>query len=183
MNAKVETKKPKLDMSAELRDRFNSVKIAAGFTGTQPEFLMLLLDSYAANSVFSETDREKIHAAAKKTNMSFSSIVVSGSLQYAEKLSDASESGKKVVGDRKINEVVNELMASNNAAKEWHEKIEITQRVVAELSKCNRENIKRYLSANKARIDEHHAKNNIEADHNRRVANYARKNKNQKVEV
>ena len=106
--------------------------------------------------------------------MNFESVIVSGALTYADKLIAAGGENKSTP-DQKINDFVNALMAKNDTAVEWFDKTEITQGLIASETGCNRANIKNYLAANRARLDDHHAKNEIEPDHNRRVSNHKRK--------
>lgn len=185
MTTETKNTKSKIDLSADLRDPFKALMTASGFQGTQPEFLAHLISSYRPDTLFSEHDKKKIDNAARISNMTSEAIIVAGALQYANKIVDSVNDGKTGNADIKINNFVNELMSKNNAALEWFEKIEITQAVLADKNRgggFNMTNIKRYLAANRNRIDEHHAKNKIEKDHNRRVENHKRKLKNEKIE-
>lgn len=185
MTTETKNIKSKIDLSADLREPFKALMTATGFSGTQPEFLAHLISTYTPNTLFGEHEKNKIDEAARISNMSSEAIIVAGALQYANKIIDSVNDGKTGNADIRINNFVNDIIAKNNAAKEWFEKIEITQGLLADKERgggFNRENIKRYLSANRNRIDEHHAKHKIEIDHNRKVANYLRKQANAKDE-
>lgn len=181
----IKNKLPKIDLTPDLREPFKDLMLATGFKGTQPEFLLYLISTHAPNTLFGEQEKSKIDEAARISNMTSEAIIVAGALQYANKIVDSVSDGKTGNADIKINNFVNDLMTKNNAALEWFDKIEITQGVLADKERgggFNRVNIQRYLSANRNRIDEHHAKNKIEPDHNRKVANHLRKQTNAKDE-
>lgn len=139
----------------------------------QGEFLSFIIDQFMA---FSVDDLAKLKQAAAASNMTVESIVISGAMQYADKLIAMTKEGAKESPDIKINNFVNDLIAKNNETVDWFDKTEITQRVIIEGTGCNRANITRFLDANKARLKEHHAANNIEPDHNRRASNQRAKN-------
>lgn len=185
MTTETKNTKSKIDLSADLREPFKALMTATGFEGTQPEFLAHLIATHTPNTLFGEHEKNKIDEAARISNMTNEAIIVAGALQYANKIVDSVNDGKTGNADIRINNFVNDLMAKNNVAKEWFEKIEITQGVLADKERgggFNRANIQRYLSANRNRIDEHHAKHKIEIDHNRKAANHLRKLTNPKVE-
>lgn len=139
----------------------------------QGEFLSLIIDQFMG---FSVDDLAKLKQAAAASNMTVESIAISGAMQYADKLIAMTKDGAKESPDLKINKFVNDLIAQNETATNWFEKIEITQRVISEGTGCNRANITRFLDANKARLKDHHATNGIEQDHNRRASNQRAKN-------
>jgi hypothetical protein len=177
--------KNKITLSGSIQDEFRNLMTATGFKGTQPQFLSYLISTHTPDTLFGEQEKKKIDEAASISNMSSEAIIVAGALQYANKIVESVNDGKTGNADIRINNFVNDLMSKNNAAAEWFEKIEITQGLLADKEKgggFNRVNIQRYLSANRNRIDEHHAKNKIVKDHNRTVANYLRKQTNLKDE-
>lgn len=178
MTTEIKKAKTKIDLSADLREPFKDLMTATGFEGTQPEFLLHLITTYTPDNLFSESDKKILNEASSISNMTVESLIVAGALQYANKIIESVNDGKSGNADIRINNFVNDLMAKNDAAGAWFEKIEITQGVLADKERgggFNRENIKRYLSANRHRIEEHHAKHKIEPDHNRKVATYLRK--------
>lgn len=171
----------------EDRDRLNELMESSGFQGSQRDFFKLLVDNYSGTALFSTNDTKRIEAAAQVSGMSFESIIVTGALKYAELLINTitppSEDGepvedeKRKPADYRVHQAVEEIMAANDKADSLWDKVEITQGVLSSKTGCNRQSIKRYLSANKARIEQHHAKHKIEADHNRRAGNYKKVNK------
>ena len=178
MTIEIKKTKTKIDLSVDLREPFKELMTATGFEGTQPEFLLHLIASYTPNNLFGEHEKKTLSEASSISNMSVESLIVAGALQYANKIIESVNDGKSGNADIRINNFVNDLMAKNDAASEWFKKVEITQGLLSDKERgggFNRENIKRYLSANRHRIEEHHAKNKIEIDHNRKVATYLRK--------
>lgn len=182
--------KNKIDLKGQIREDFKDLITATGFKGTQVEFFQHLISSYTPSNLFGVDEREKINEAARIADMTTETIIVAGALQYANKIIDSVSDGKSGNADIRINNFVNGIMSYNDSATNWFEKVEITQGLLADKDKnyggvnggFNRANIQRYLSANRNRIDEHHAKNKIEKDHNRTVANYLRKQTNPKNE-
>ena len=61
MTTKTKPVTHKLDMSPSLRDPFNAMRIAIGFEGTQPEFLLYLITNCPTSNLFGEKDLEKIN--------------------------------------------------------------------------------------------------------------------------
>lgn len=172
---------------AEDRDRLNELMKSSGFAGSQRDFFKLLVDNYSGTAMFGTNDVKRIEAAARVSGMSFESIIVTGALKYAELLINTitppSEDGapvedeKRKPADYRVHQAVEEIMTANDSAQSLWDKVEITQGVISKVTGCNRASIQRYLSANKARIELHHAKHHIEADHNRRAGNYKKVNK------
>jgi hypothetical protein len=161
------------------RDRLKELMDASNFKGSQADFLTVLLDNYSGSSMFNTEDSKKIDDAANIANMPKESLIVTGALKFADLLlaNYASQQDETVTeekrkpADLKVHQEVEAIMKHNEEAADHWDKIEITQGVLFKRTGCNRANIQRYLSANKNRIEKHHAKMKIEPDHNRRAAN------------
>ena len=216
MNAKAEikprlsisTKPPKADKPVESTDKHtetwqpkfsgaNVTQVKDKFVGeakaanmSQSEYLEYLMTSRnnSSESLFDDKSKVTIDEAAKKHGLTFDAVVVSGALKYAVQLNNADLDKPVSNVDLKIHQLVESIMKSNEAAKEWHERSEITQgfltseyqrvySVGENKGNVNRTNLSRYLTANADRIAEHHKLLGIEPDHNRKVFNYNRKNK------
>lgn len=158
-------------LSSDL-DRINATKEKLKIS--QLEAVTLLLDNGVYGNL-SDHDREKIHAAAKQANTTFEAICIAGALGYADRILSTTNKTDGKTADMRVNDYVTDLIKTNDAAKEWFEVKAITQGVISE-GGFNRDAIKRYLAANKPKIDEHHAKHKIidAADHNRKVATHFR---------
>lgn len=81
--------------------------------------------------------------------------------------------------DKRIDDYVQGIMETNLSAKNWYEKIEITQVKIADATGCNRPAITKYLAINADNLTEHYALCDIEIDkehtHNRKVSRYLTK--------
>lgn len=170
---------PKKDHGTQIRfdtKTANRFKLSVG-ERTNSEFLNHLLDGATGGDLFNEKTRAQVQAAADKLGVTFEYILIAGALKYA--LQAINTDDEKILSstDMKIRTFVEDLMKKNEKAKNWYEKIEITQGLIAKELKSNRENIKRYIAANEKTLADHHAKCEIEPDHNRKVYNYNLKNK------
>ncbi|SHN93755.1 hypothetical protein BHECKSOX_964, partial [Bathymodiolus heckerae thiotrophic gill symbiont] len=129
---------------------------------------------------FNDDNFAKISAASKASGMTTESIVVSGAIKYAELLMGAKKDNRTLT-DTKIHKLVTETMGANEDAKDWWDKIEITKGWISKVTGSNRKNVNNYVDTHKATLDAHHAKCEIELDHNRKVFNYNRKMNNAKA--
>lgn len=145
---------------------------------TLQDAITALLDQNLFALNLSTTDIEKINAAAKAGNTTFEALCITGALQYANRLLNATD--KPSNADTKINDFVNRLIEANNVAKDQDAKVAITQGYIASNGGFNRDAIKRFLTANKNTIDDHHAAHGIDnpIEHNRAVATKKRVTEN-----
>ena len=149
-------------------NRIHAFKDARGIASQQDAITMLLDQNLFALNLTAK-DIEKLNAAAKAGNTTFEALCITGALQYADRLLNAS--GKPSNADTKINDFVARLIEANNAATELDAKVAITQGYISANGGFNRDAIKRFLTANKNMIDDHHAANGIDdpINHNRRI--------------
>jgi hypothetical protein len=164
--------------------RIHEFKDSRGITNLLDALTDLLDQTAFAN--LSENDAKKLHSAAIAGNTTFEALCITGALQYADRLLNGA--GKPSGADVRINEFVTKLIDANNAA-DLENKTAITQGVLADKERgggFNRDAIKRFLTANKTMIDDHHAASGITdpVEHNRKMATKKRVTENkQKREI
>lgn len=156
--------------------RVHAFKDARGILTQQDAITVLLDQTVFAN--LSVKDVEKLNAAAKAGNTTFEALCITAVLQYADRLLNAN--GKPSNADSKINDFVAKIIEANSVA-DHDNKIGITQGYISANGGFNRDAIKRFMTANKNMIDDHHAQNGIDdpTDHNRKVATKKRLIENQ----
>lgn len=188
-----ETKTRKKDIaikaSDELHERFttfkNKLKKEINFDITNEQLLVLLLDSYEANTLtFNHFERDLIDRAAKSAGETSDSLIKKGALLFAQKTISNVKKGNEPIdlatsrtagaADMRVKEAVDAMMEENDNAANWFERKYINQRSLSEKTGANRQVIQRYLATHQEHIESHHKKHGMTEDHNRQVFNYYR---------
>ncbi len=111
-----------------------------------------------------ETKADRLKEKIKKTKKADRKYLVSaGSAQF------------------KIKDVVQKMIDKNNKTNDPDEKVFISQTILAQKTGCNRPAVKSFLESQKELLDKHHAKHNLDENHNRSVK--MRKNKLKRIEI
>lgn len=161
--------------------RLQALKESEKFHGNFPDFVTSFINRSTGVELFKDKDYAKLQAAAEKLGVTVESIIIKGALKFATKAMTTDPEKQLNSVDTKIQEFVDGVMETNEKAKEWFDKREITQGFIVKAIKeatgkeVNRANVSAYIAANEAVLKEHHAKCEIEPDHNRRVFNHFRK--------
>lgn len=188
-----ETKTRKKDITIkagdELHERFsalqNKLKKEIDPDFTREQLLVLLLDSYEANTLsFNHFERDLIDRAAKSAGETSDSLIKKGALLFAQKTISSVKKGNEPIdlatsrtagaADMRVKEAVESMMEENDNAANWFERKYINQRSLSERTGANRQVIQRYLATHQEHIESHHKKHAMTEDHNRQVFNYYR---------
>jgi hypothetical protein len=117
-----------------------------------------------------------LEQAVAITGGSIEDFMIDASMSRAEQVTKLSsyttEELKKVPNSAniKIHRAVVDLIEKNKLAKEWYEKVEVTQGKIFEATGSNRAAIRKYFAENVAMIEEHNKGLNIEPNHNTKAA-------------
>lgn len=136
---------------------------------------------------YTESEKENFRKLSVSENVSVAEIIRRGSILYTEKLladiskvqdSKISENEINLRGDRKVAEIVEEMMLANDAASYWWDKREINAKSIIDWGKkyknfksINYKVIQRYFMFYRQKVSVHHLKHDIKNDHNRRAIN------------
>lgn len=128
----------------------------------------------------SRAEWDAIKAAARIVKSTPESFIIAAANEKARECLDTTESGR-MSADIRIAVAVGKIMQHNATTKDWFDRIEITQGVLAAKpdeheygTGANRPAIKTYLYAHADEIVRHHAEFEITKDHNRRASNARR---------
>lgn len=158
----------------EVRDQFNALAKSKAMPAHELIVYLLSLADMPVN-LADDPLFPKIVETAKNKGVSVEKFVITA----CEKAIKQAEIVRENPADKRIDDYVQSVIDANVKAKNWYEKVEITQVKIADVTGCNRPAITKYLAVNANRLTEHYTACGIEIDkehtHNRKVARYLSK--------
>jgi len=167
------------------------------------KLLEMIWDNFKYSQVlFNDEEKQLIEQALKMSNLSIEQLKKQAILRTARNI--IANKGKAIVqkevdrnsrtstkaADLRVADIVAEMMLHNDQAEQWYKRKFINQKTIGEYAKDRKQQsmsnlslntgvIKRYLENYQEVIAKHHAKYDMQEDHNRKVFNFIRIKNNQ----
>jgi predicted ribonuclease YlaK len=167
------------------------------------KLLEIIWNSFKYSQIqFTDEEKQLIERALKMSNLSIEELKKRAILRAARNIItnkdkpivlkevDKNSRTSARAADLRVVDIVAEMMLHNDQAEQWYKRKFINQKTISEYAKDrkqssmnnlspNTEVIKRYLENYQEVIARHHAKYDMQEDHNRRVFNFIRIKNNQ----
>jgi hypothetical protein len=167
------------------------------------KLLEIIWDNFKYSQIqFNDEEKQLIERALKMSNLSIEELKKQAILRAAKNIianKDKPIVSKEVdrnsrtsakAADLRVADIVAEMMLHNDQAEQWYKRKFINQKTISEYAKdrkqlsvnnlsLNTGVIKRYLENYQEVIARHHAKYDMQEDHNRKVFNFIRIKNNQ----
>jgi len=167
------------------------------------KLLEMIWDNFKYSQVlFNDEEKQLIEQALKMSNLSIEQLKKQAILRTARNI--IANKGKAIVqkevdrnsrtstkaADLRVADIVAEMMLHDDQAEQWYKRKFINQKTIGEYAKDRKQQsmsnlslntgvIKRYLENYQEVIAKHHAKYDMQEDHNRKVFNFIRIKNNQ----
>ncbi len=167
------------------------------------KLLEIIWDNFKYSQIqFNDEEKQLIEQALKMSNLSIEELKKQAILRTVKNI--IANKGKPIVSkevdrnsrtsakaaDLRVADIVAEMMLHNDQAEQWYKRKFINQKTISEYAKdrkqlsinnlsLNTGVIKRYLENYQEVIAKHHAKYDMQEDHNRKVFNFIRIKNNQ----